>query len=129
MEDKNEAFSYTYSAKQQDEIKRICQKYAPEENKLDKLNKLRRLDETADRPGKLTALTIGVISTMIFGIGMCFTMVWTKYFTAGVLIGVLGLIGICIAYPIYSAMARRQRKKLAPEIIRLGQELMEGKQN
>lgn len=40
--DNKEAFSYTYSAKQQEEIKKIREKYVPEE--ADKMERLRKLD-------------------------------------------------------------------------------------
>ena len=37
MEEKNETFNYTYSAKQQEEIKNIRKKYAaPEDNKMER---------------------------------------------------------------------------------------------
>lgn len=48
MENK-ETFSYTYSAKQQEEIKKIREKYAPKE--ADKMEQLRRLDESVTRKG------------------------------------------------------------------------------
>lgn len=122
MDEKKETFSYTYSAEQQEEVKRIRQKYVPpEENKLEQL---RRLDESATRPGKITSIVVGVISALIFGIGMCCTMIWTAYFIPGIVIGVIGLAGICAAYPLYSSVTKRQRKKLAPQILQLSQELM-----
>lgn len=42
MENKNETFTYTYSSKQQEEIRNIRSKYLPKEE--DKMEQLRRLD-------------------------------------------------------------------------------------
>ena len=123
MEQKNDSFSYTYSAKLQEEVKRIRQKYVPpEENKLEQL---RKLDESATRPGTIAAIVVGGVSALVLGLGMCCTMVWTQFFVPGVVIGVVGLAGIGSAFPIYSVMVKRQRKILAPQIMKISQELMD----
>lgn len=122
MEDKNESFSYTYSAKQQEEVKRIRQKYIPpEENKLEQL---RKLDESATRPGKFVSIVVGVISTLALGVGMCCTMVWTQFFVPGIIIGVIGIAGVGVSLPLYSVITKRQRGKLAPQIMQLSQVLI-----
>lgn len=125
MENKNEneTFSYTYSSKQQEEIKNIRQKYLPKEE--DKMEQLRRLDQSTTNKGMVVSLIIGIISALVLGAGMCCTMVWTdKLFVPGIIIGCIGIIGIAAAYPLYSYITKKQREKLAPEIIRLTDELM-----
>lgn len=117
-----ESFSYTYSAKQQEEVKSIRQKYIPSGES--KMEQLRKLDRSATRPGKAVSIIVGIMSTLVLGIGMCYTMVWTQYFIPGIAIGIVGMAGIGMAFPIYSAMAKRRRKKLAPEIIKLSGELI-----
>lgn len=121
MQNNKEPFSYTYSAVQQEEVKQIRQKYLPPQE--DKLEQLRRLDKSATRPGKILSLLVGVVGTLLLGVGMCCSMVWTAYFLPGVAIGLVGLVGIGAAFPVYSAVTRRQRKKLAPQILKLSQEL------
>lgn len=123
MNEKQEAFHYTYSSKQQEEIKQIRAKYIPkEENKMDQL---RRLDESATKPGTIAALIVGIISTMVFGIGMCCTLVWAEtLFIPGIIIGVIGIAGVIATYPLYTHITKKQREKLAPEIMRLTDELM-----
>lgn len=118
----NQAFSYTYSASQQQEVQHIRQKYMPKE--ADKLAQLRILDSRTTRPGCIAALIIGTISALVLGVGMCCTMVWQQFFAAGIFIGIIGIIGICITYPIYLAITKHQRQKLAPQIMQLSQELM-----
>lgn len=123
MEQKNESFQYTYSAKQQEEIKNIRQKYAPKEE--NKMEQLRRLDKSVTRPGTMAAIVIGVIGTLLFGLGMsCTTVGASQFFIPGIVIGIIGIIGIAAAYPIYVGVTKKQRQKLAPEILRLSEELM-----
>lgn len=125
MEEKRETFTYTYSAAQQEEIKHIREKYAPPTQEEDKMERLRRLDKSVTKPGSIAALSLGVISTLILGLGMCCTMVWAEtLFLPGIIIGVVGLAGVCAAYPLYAHITKKQREKLAPEIMRLTDELM-----
>jgi CHASE2 domain-containing sensor protein len=92
-----------------------------EENKLEQL---RRLDESATKPGTIVALVVGILSTLLLGVGMCCTMVWAgKWFIPGIGIGVIGLCGLGAAYPLYQAMTKKRREKIAPEILRLTEEL------
>lgn len=122
MEDK-EKFSYTYSAKEQEEVKNIRKKYAPQEE--DKMTQLRRLDAGVYQKASTIALIVGVIGAMILGIGMCCVMVWEGVlFIPGIVIGIGGIAIICFAYPLYNRTLKREREKIAPEIIRLTDELM-----
>lgn len=123
MEDKKETFTYTYSASRQEEVRRIREKYVPREE--DKLERLRRLDRAATKPGAIAALIVGIAGTLIMGLGMCCTMVWSEtLFIPGIVIGIVGIAGICAAYPLYLHITKRRRDKLAPEIMRLADDLM-----
>lgn len=123
MEEKKETFEYNYSAKQQKEIKTIREKYVPKEE--NKMEQLRRLDASATKPGTAASIIVGVIGALLFGIGMCCTMVWMgNLFIPGIVIGVAGLLVIAAAYPVYTHITKKQREKLAPEIMRLTDELM-----
>ena len=64
----NSAFSYTYSAREQEEIKKIRDKYAPRGE--DKMEKLRRLDAGVGGVAQAVSLVFGVIGTLILGFGM-----------------------------------------------------------
>ena len=120
MEEKKESFHYTYSAKQQEEIQSIRKKHLPQE---DKMEQLRRLDRSATRKGTVVSVIVGVISCLLLGIGMCCTMVWMQWFVPGVVIGVIGIVGIAAAYPLYTRITRRERERLAPQILKLTEEL------
>ena len=91
METNGKTFTYTYSASQQEELKRIREKYAPPTEDADKMERLRRLDASVTKPGMIAALIVGVISTLVMGFGMCCTMVWADtLFIPGIVIGVIG---------------------------------------
>ncbi len=126
MEEKKETFTYTYSAKEQEEIKNIRNKYAPPTKEETSIERLHRLDASATRGATVVSLCVGIISALLMGVGMCCAMVpgWKQYFVPGVAVGVVGLIGVIAAWPIYKRMVQRKRAKLAPEILRLSDELI-----
>lgn len=124
MEEKKQVFEYNYSAKQQEEVRRIREKYVPKEES--KLEQLKKMDAHATRSGTIASVTLGVISTLILGVGMCCTMIWADgWFIPGIIIGCIGMVGIFLAYPLYKKMVKQSREKLAPEILRLTDELLQ----
>lgn len=121
-QNKKESFNFTYSAREQEEIKKIRQKYLPKE---DKMEQLRRLDRSVTQKGTVCSLVIGVIGSLLLGIGMCCTMVWnTVWFVPGIVVGILGICMMVIAYPIYSHVTEKEREKIAPQILRLTDDLL-----
>lgn len=134
MDNKNkETFSYTYSAKEQEEIKTIRKKYVEEEHTEDKMSLLRRLDAAVTQKATTIALVFGVIGVLIMGIGMSLAMteigemiglLGSMSMLVGILIGIVGIILVCMAYPVYNRVIRKERKKIAPKIIKLTDELM-----
>lgn len=125
MDAAKETFNYTYSSAQQKEIRSIREKYAPPTQEEDKMERLRRLDRSVTKPGTIISLIVGTVSSLILGVGMCCTMVWADtFFIPGIIIGIIGILGVIAAYPIYTHITKKQREKLAPEIMRLSDELM-----
>lgn len=122
MENNRETFEYTYSAKQQEEVERIRKKYMPKEE--DKMEQLRKLDAEVTKPGTMWSIVVGVIGCLLLGIGMSCTMVWAdSLFVLGIVIGIIGMIVIGMAYPVYIKITERQREKLGPQILALTEEL------
>lgn len=120
-----ETFHYTYSASQQEEIKKIREKYAAPEEREGKMEQLRRLDKSVPKPGTILSLIVGIAGTLVMGTGMSMCMVGSDVlFLPGIIVGVIGILGVIAAYPIYNAVTKRRKEKLAPEIIRLTDELM-----
>ena len=118
-----ETFSYSYSAKEQEEVRNIRKKYIPQEE--DSLQRLRRLDSAVQNKATIRALTIGIIGTLVMGLGMSLCLVWAgDWFVPGIFIGIVGIGLILLAYPVYQRTLTKQREKIAPEILRLTDELM-----
>ena len=130
---KNNGFQYTYSAREQAELKRIREKYTLTAEIEDKMPRLRRLDASVTQKAQAVALIFGVIGTLILGAGMSLCMsdfaeVLGSYrdmaMVIGIPVGIVGGVLAALAYPMYSLIVKRERKKIAPEIIRLTDELM-----
>lgn len=129
MEEHNKTFQYTYSASRQEEIKRIRQKYTePEE---DKMEQLRRLDRHATQTAQAWAIALGVIGALILGAGMSIAMTELTGFSGltamliGIPVGLIGMVLVALAYPVYNRILKTQRQRIAPEILRLTDELMQ----
>lgn len=129
----NNQFKYNYSAKEQAELKKIRAKYTPPTKAEDKMARLRKLDASVTSTATVISLVLGVIGALVLGFGMSLIMTnlndffglsTDKSMIIGVVVGVLGGIIASLAYPAYNAIVKAKRKKLAPEIIRLADELM-----
>ena len=129
----NNKFEYNYSATEQAELKRIRAKYTPPTKAEDKMTRLRRLDASVTNTASVVALVFGVIGILVLGFGMSLIMtdissILGSYKDMAMVIGIA--IGICggalasLAYPIYNVIVKAKRKKIAPEIIRLTDELI-----
>ncbi|MEE0110613.1 MAG: hypothetical protein UEP57_06990 [Oscillospiraceae bacterium] len=124
MADK-ETFQYTYSAPEQSEVKKIREKYLPKE--MTKLDQLRALDASVTKRGNVVSIVHGILFTLLLGLGMSCCMVWAgSWFLPGIVIGCVGLAGVAATYPIYSHIVKQDKAKLAPEILRLTEELIVG---
>lgn len=126
-------FVYNYSAKEQAEVKRIREKYTSAPKAEDKMAYLRKLDASVTRTAQIVALIFGIVGAIILGLGMSIIMTDLSEFMGlsndmamivGIIIGIFGGALASIAYPIYNVIVKRKRKKIAPEIIRLTDELM-----
>ena len=129
----NEGFNYTYSAKEQEEIKAIRKKYASPEGEEDKMLKLRRLDATVTQKATVWSLVLGITGALILGTGMSLAMTEIgamiglssgAAMAIGIAIGIAGIALVGLAYPMYNRIVKRERERLAPEILRLADELM-----
>ena len=132
MENKG-TFNYTYSAKEQEEIRNIRKKYETPEKTEDKMEQLRRLDAAVTQKATVVSLVFGVIGALILGTGMSLAMTdigellglqGATAMLVGILIGIIGIVLVCVAYPVYNRIVKKEREKIAPEIIRLTDELM-----
>ena len=124
----NQSFEYTYSAQRQQEVEAIRQKYLPKEE--DKMEQLRKLHAVPTQKAQAASLAIGILGALILGTGMSFCL--TEMGSAlgnlamliGVIIGLAGMILVALAYPIYNRILKKEREQIAPEILRMTDELL-----
>ena len=107
----------------------IAKEYAPKDNS--KIVALRKLDAKAKNPANIFAYTFGIISALVLGTGMSLAMQVIGNGVAsmilGIIIGIVGIIGCCVNYPIYKKLLKKGKEKYAYEIVELAREISEGK--
>ncbi len=87
------------------------------------MEQLRRLDRSAAKKGTRVSLIVGIAGCLLL-VGMCCTMVWTdRLFIPGIIIGIVGIIAVTISYPLYTHITRKERERIAPQILKLTEEL------
>ena len=102
------------------------------EKKTTELDALRTLDAKVKRPANVFAYIFGSISALIMGCGMSLVMtdiakiigLGIDPLISGVIIGVVGLALAIVNYPIYNAIMNARKKKYAPEILKLSEQIM-----
>lgn len=125
--EKNDTFKMTYSSEQQEEIEQIRQKYVPKAP--DKMAQLRALDASVEKKASAVAIAVGVVGTLILGLGMSLAMsdfgkiLGSAAFFVGIVLGTAGIATLGCAYPLYHRTLKKERAKIAPEILKLTDEL------
>ena len=116
------AFSYNYSAQQNKEIQTIRDRYLPKQESG--LEELKRLDHKVTSAGLVPGLVMGILSCLVFGLGMCFALqVLGNSMALGVLFGTIGAAGMILAYPVYRYCFRKAKEIHQPRILELANRL------
>ena len=105
----------------------IAKDYAPKSSS--KIVALKKLDNKAKLPATIFTYTFGIVATLVFGTGMCLAMQVIGSgpisMVLGILVGVMGLIGCGINYPIYKKLLEKGKAKYAYEIVELARQISE----
>lgn len=116
---------------QQFMAQKIRTQYMEKEEKSTDLDKLKELDRKVKRPANIFGYTFGTISALIMGSGMSLVMTdigekleLGDMMVHGIVIGVIGMGIVVVAYPVYTRILKKEREKIAPEILRLTEEIM-----
>lgn len=104
----------------------LANEYAPKDTS--KVVALRKLDKKAKMPATVFTYTLGIVSALVLGIGMCLGMKVigsgsTASFVSGIIIGVIGMIGMGVNLPLYKKLLEKGKQKYAFEIIQLAKEI------
>lgn len=125
----NNSFEYTYSAQRQQELEEIRRAYLPREE--DKMEQLRKLHTLPAKKAQAASIAVGVIGALILGTGMSFCMtdlgaaLGNLAMVLGILVGAIGITLIALAYPVFNRTLKKEREKIAPQILQLTDELMQ----
>ncbi len=105
----------------------IAKDYAPKDSS--KIVALKKLDNRAKLPATIFTYSCGIISALVFGTGMCLAMKVIGSgmggMVLGIIIGIIGLIGCGVNYPIYKRLLEKGKSKYAYEIVELAREIAE----
>ena len=124
----NQSFEYTYSPQRQLEVEEIRKAYLPKEE--DKMEQLRKLHAIPTKKARAVSIAIGVIGALILGTGMslCMTALGSALgrfaMVIGIPVGIAGIVLVSLAYPLFKHTLAKEREKIAPEILRLTDELL-----
>ena len=105
---------------------KIASEYAPK--KTNKVVALKKLDRKAKQTAEIFSFTFGIISALVMGTGMCYSMGVigennTTSMIIGIIIGLIGIFGVSINYFIYKKLIAKGKEKYGSDIIRLAQEI------
>ena len=122
----NNQFNYQYIApteEEKKEINSIRRQYVPQEKTETKLERLRRLDGLVKNTAIIWSLVLGVVGTLIFGLGLTMILEWSIWLW-GIVLMVIGSVPMAIAYPVYKFTLNKGKAKYGDEILRLSEELL-----
>ena len=122
----NNQFNFKYTALSQEERKEIDsirRQYSQEEKTETKLERLRRLDALVKNTAIIWSLVLGVVGTLVFGLGLTMILVWSIWLW-GIVLMVIGSVPMAIAYPVYKLTLNKGKAKYGEEILRLSEELL-----
>ncbi len=122
----NNKFNYKYIApteEERKEIDSIRRQYAPQEKTETKLERLRRLDGHVKNTAIIWSLVLGVVGTLVFGLGLTMILEWSML-NWGILLMAVASIPMAIAYPVYKLTLNKGKAKYGDEILRLSEELL-----
>ena len=87
---------------------------------------LRKLDRNVTLYSTIPAVLLGIIGALLLGIGICCATIesWSVFLIPGIVSGIIGLLIMAMAYPLYSIVLKRKQAEAAPQILRLSEEIM-----
>ena len=123
----SEKFKFEYNApteQERKEIESIKSQYLPKDEKSLKLEQLKKLDNKVKNTPIVISLSLGIIGTLIFGLGMTFFLEWVNLWVLGIPCFIIGLIIVILAYPLHIKISLKLKTKYKDEIINLSNELL-----
>lgn len=123
----SEKFKFEYNApteQERKEIESIKNQYLPKDEKSIKFEKLKKLDNKVKNIPVAISISLGIIGSLIFGLGMTFFLEWVDLWILGIPCAIIGLIIVILAYPLHIKISSKLKAKYKDEIINLSNELL-----
>lgn len=117
--------NFTYSAKEAEEAKKIRKSFVTGE--LSDIDRLRDIEKQANKNAIIPAITLGVLSALVFGTGLSLVLLPAGLFALGVVIGVIGIIGMSSSYLLYTRRMKAERAKYEDEVKTIADRIIAGK--
>lgn len=127
----NNEFKFKYSAptnEERKEIESIRNSYLMPKKSMSKLDMLRYLDGKVKNIPVMISLIVGIIGTLIFGLGMTMILEW-GLIVWGIVVCAIGLVPCGFAYPVFKLSSKRMKEKYSTEILKLSDELLNEKED
>ncbi|MBR2989162.1 MAG: hypothetical protein IKC64_05515 [Clostridia bacterium] len=122
----SDQFNFKYTApteEERKEIDSIRRQYASQQKSETKLEKLRRLDGLVKNTPTIISLVLGVVGTLIFGVGLTMILEW-NILLWGIVVMATGSIPMALAYPVYKWILKKYKNRYGDEILSLSNELL-----
>ena len=106
----------------------LAEEYAPKDTS--KVVALRKLDARAKLPATIFTYSLGIAAALVAGVGICLSMKVigdgsSAIMALGIFIGIVGLFGMGINYPICKKLLAQGKQKYVYEIMELAKEISE----
>ena len=119
-------FEYSYAApteRERREVESLKKKYAPKIERTDKMSELRELDKKVQSPPRIWALILGIVGTLVFGLGLTMILEWNLLLW-GTAVAAVGLVPVALAYPVYKWKLQKLSDKYRKQILTLSEEIL-----
>ncbi len=110
---------------------KIKKEYEGKTEQESKLDEIRALDSKVKKPAFIFAITLGIIGSLVLGVGMCLAMQiigkTTTCMVFGIIIGLIGIAIVAINYPLYQKILNTRKSKYKDAILAKTNEILNNK--
>ena len=119
-------FKYSYTAPTEEERKEVesIKRQYEGVSSTNKVEQLRKLDKKVKNFPTILSITVGIVGTLIFGLGLTLVLEWNQ-FVWGVVVSAIGVLIGNFAYPLWKFFYEKNKKKYGKQIVELANEIIE----
>lgn len=103
--------------------KQILDSYADHQPNPSVEDQIAAIDADVRKKASAQAIAVGVAGCLLLGIGMSLTMTTSSFFALGIVVGVIGIVVVCVPPVLHKRTLARLRAKARPQVMALAAEL------